>query len=276
MKPHEPPTNGAPVSRGPGDHPLWWLAFLALIAGQAWMTLGLFGTAHAVGPLLDERPVLSGRHPLHLYHGLLGARSFLNRGALSCFDPAFQAGYPKTPVFDDGSRPAELLLTAAGGRYLPSVYKLGVAGLCLLAPCVFAGTARAAGLSRFRACLACGLGMLVWWGKPCRDLLEAGDVDLLTATLAVLAQAGLLLRYHRAGAVERDRRGTDGLPRLVRSPAPDDPVGAAVPLLLLHRRRPPPAALARLPGRRPRGRRRRQSVLAARRRSTTGGFARRL
>ena len=39
--------------------------------------------------------------------------------------------------------------------------------------------------------------MLVWWGKPCRDLLEAGDVDLLTATLALVAQAGLLLRYHR-------------------------------------------------------------------------------
>ena len=190
--------NGAPACRGPGDHPLWWLGLLALVAGQAWMTLGLFGPDHAVGPLLDERPVLSGWHPLHLYHGLLGARSFLNRGTLSCFDPAFQAGYPKTPVFDDGSRPAELLLTAAGGRYLPSVYKLGVAGMCLLAPCVLAGTARAAGLSRFRACLACGLGMLVWWGKPCRDLLEAGDVDLLTATLAVLAQAGLLLRYHRA------------------------------------------------------------------------------
>ncbi len=188
--------NGAPACLGVGDHPLWWIAFLALVAGQAWMTLGLFGSGRAADRLLDDRPVLSGRHPLHLYHGLLGARAFLNRGTLSCYDPAFQAGYPKTPVFDDGSRPAELLLVLCGGRYWPRAYKLGVAGLCLLAPWVFAGAARGAGLSRFRACLACGLGMLVWWGKPCRDLLEAGDVDLLMATLALLAQAGLLLRYH--------------------------------------------------------------------------------
>ncbi len=40
--------------------------------------------------------------------------------------------------------------------------------------------------------------MLVWWGKPCRDLLGAGDVGLLLASLAVLGQMGLLLRYHRA------------------------------------------------------------------------------
>lgn len=162
------------------------------------MTLGLFGPEHTADRLLDDEPILSGRNPLHLYHGLLGARSFLSRGTLSCYDPAFQAGYPKTPVFDDGSRPAELLLALAGGRYLPCVYKFGIAGLCLLAPCMFAGAARGAGLNRFRACLACGLGMLVWWGKPCRDLLEAGDMGLLLAALALLAQIGLLLRYHRA------------------------------------------------------------------------------
>ena len=197
MKPHEPQC-GPPARREPGDHPLWWAALLALVAGQAWMTLGLFGPGHAPDRLLDEQPLLSGRHPLHLYHGLLGARTFINRGGLSCLDPAFQAGYPKTPVFDSGSRPAEMLLAAAGGRWLPNLYKIGLAALCLLSPCVLAAAARGAGLSRFRACLACGLGMLVWWGKPCRDLLEAGDVDLLLATLAVLAQAGLLLRYHRA------------------------------------------------------------------------------
>ncbi len=197
MTPHAPSPNAVPP-RAPGDHPLWWAAFLALLAAQAWMTLGLFGPAHTTDRLLDDQPILSGRHPLHLYHGLLGARSFLESGSLSCYDPAFQAGYPKTPVFDDGSRPAEMLLALAGGRYLPWVYKLGVAGLCLLAPCVFAGAARGAGMNRFRACLACGLGMLVWWGKPCRELLEAGDVGLLLATLAVLAQTGLLLRYHRA------------------------------------------------------------------------------
>jgi hypothetical protein len=33
------------------------------------------------------------------------------------FDPAFHAGYPKTPVFDSGSRPAELFaISKARGR----------------------------------------------------------------------------------------------------------------------------------------------------------------
>jgi hypothetical protein len=198
MEPRKPPSNGAPISAGAGNHPLWWLAFLALAAAQAWMTLGLFSREHTTDRLLDETPVLSGRHPLHLYHGLLGARSWLKRGTPSCYDPTFQAGYPKTPVFDDGSRPAEMLLALTGGQYRPCIYKLGLFGLCMLAPCVFAAAARGAGMSRFRACLACGLGMLVWWGKPCRDLIEAGDIDLLTAALAVLAETGLLLRYHRA------------------------------------------------------------------------------
>jgi hypothetical protein len=203
MKAHEPTPNGIrgltpPARQGPGDHPLWLLAFLALLAAQAWMTLGLFGPGHGAAHLLDDQPILSGRHPLHQYHGLLGARAFLSRGTLSCYDPAFQAGYPETPVFDDGSRPAGMLLAAAGGRWMPAAYKLGVAGLCLLAPCVLLGAARGAGLNRLRACLAAGLGMLVWWGKPCRDLLDSGDVGLLLATLALLAQVGLLLRFHRA------------------------------------------------------------------------------
>ena len=103
MEPLKTPSNGAPASADPGNHPLWWLAFFALVAAQAWMTLGLFSREHTTDRLLDETPVISGRHPLHLYHGLLGARSWLNRGAPSCYDPTFQAGYPKTPVFDDGA-----------------------------------------------------------------------------------------------------------------------------------------------------------------------------
>ena len=43
--------------------------------------------------LLDDRPVVCGRHPVHLYHGYLGARSFAQRGTLSCYDPAFQGRF---------------------------------------------------------------------------------------------------------------------------------------------------------------------------------------
>jgi len=53
-------------------------------------------------------------------------------GRFCCYDPAFQAGYPKTPIFDNGSRPAELFLTIAGGGYRPRAYKIGLALTCVL------------------------------------------------------------------------------------------------------------------------------------------------
>jgi hypothetical protein len=184
--------------RRAGDHPLWLLPWLGLIALQGWLTLGLFGPDRPLERLLDDRPVLSGRHALHLYHGALGARSLRQRGTLSCFDPAFHAGYPKTPVFDSGSRPAELALAITGGAYRPAAYKVLLALACAAAPWLFFVAARGVGLPRAAACLACALGMAVWWGRPCREGIEAGEVDLLLATLLALAQAGFLIRYHRA------------------------------------------------------------------------------
>lgn len=162
------------------------------------MTLGLFGPERPWERLLDDQPIVAGRHPLHLYHGYLGARTLRERGTLSCYDPSFHAGYPKTPVFDSGSRPAELALTLAGASYRPAAYKVGYALLWVLAPLVLFFASRAVGMGRGSACLSSALGLLVWWGQPCQDALEAGDVDLLLATLVVLAQAGLLIRYHRA------------------------------------------------------------------------------
>src|SRR6516165_8703456 len=120
------------------ESPIWYLVGLVLIIWQGWMTLTLFGPDHPWDRLLDDQPIISGRHPLHLYHGTLGARSLLERGTLCCYDPGFQAGYPKTPVFDSGSRPAELFLLLAGGNYRPAAYKIGVAILCLLAPLIVA------------------------------------------------------------------------------------------------------------------------------------------
>jgi hypothetical protein len=195
------PRNGPATQRRVGDHPAWLPVFLALAGGQVWMTLGLFGADHTLDPVLDPRPVLSGRHPLHLYHGTLGARVFLARGSLSCYDPAFHAGYPKTPVFDGGSRPAELALTLAGGNYRPAAYKIGLAVLCAAVPWLLLTAARGAGLSWGGGCLAAGLGLLVWWGQPCREALEAGDVDVLMAGALTVAQAGLLLGYHRRPTV---------------------------------------------------------------------------
>jgi|SRR5579875_3056537 hypothetical protein len=179
-----------------GDHCAWLLLLLALLAWQGWMTLTLFGGEQPWKRLVDDRPILSGRHPLHLYHGYLGARALREHGSLSCYDPTFHAGYPKTPVFDSGSRPAELMLALAGGRYCPAAYKIGVAVICTLVPLFLFAAGRGVGLKRAPACLACVFGLLVWWGQPCRETLESGDIDLLLAALLVLGQAGLLIRYH--------------------------------------------------------------------------------
>jgi hypothetical protein len=177
---------------------LWTALFLALVGWQGWMTLTLFGDDDPWQRLLSDEPIISGRHPLHLYHGYLGAQAFLHSGRLSCYDPAFQAGYPKTPVFDSGSRPAELFLTLAGGQFRPDVYKVGLAVTCLLVPFALLAAARAVGLGAAASVLASAAGVLVWWGAPGRRALEAGDIELLIAGLAVLAHVGLLLRFHRA------------------------------------------------------------------------------
>ncbi len=132
---------------------------------------------------------------LHLYHGYLGARTLTLRGGLSCYDPWFYAGYPKTPVFDGGSRPAELALTLGRGRYQPGIYKVGLALFCLSVPGLTYFAARSVGLTRLTSLVAGLLGLVLWWGKPVRDSLEAGDVDLLLASLMLLLQAALLLRY---------------------------------------------------------------------------------
>jgi hypothetical protein len=177
---------------------LWLVPFAGLVAWQAWMTLGLFGVRQDPAALLDDRPLVSGRHALHLYHGFLGAATLLQCGSLSCYDPNFYAGYPKTPVFDSGSRPAELALAVSGGRLRPGAYKLALAIVCAGVPLLLWLGARGLGLSRGAAALAAALGVLVWWGRPCREDLEAGDVDLLVAAVLVVAQSGLLVRFHRA------------------------------------------------------------------------------
>ena len=188
---------------GPADpgfraSPGWAVVLLGLIVWQGWMALGLFGPDRPWARLFDDQPIVSGRHALHLYHGYLGAWSLIHSGTPCCYDPAFQAGYPKTPIFDSGSRPAKVFLGLTGGTYSPAAYKLGLAGCCLLVPLFLAIAAQGAGLGCGAACLAAALGSLVWWGRPCRTVLEAGDLDLLVAALAGLAHVGLLIRFDRA------------------------------------------------------------------------------
>jgi hypothetical protein len=180
---------------------VWCLVLAGLMAGHGWKTLHLFGGADAWQRLLDDQPIVSGRHPLHLYHGYLGASSFHSRRSFSCYDPAFQACYPKTPVFDSGSRPAELALTLAGGSCDASAYKIGLAVCCLLVPLFIVLASWGAGLSAAQTTLATGAALLVWWSTPGRRALDAGEVDVLFGGLALLAHVSLLLRFDRQPGV---------------------------------------------------------------------------
>ena len=177
--------------------PQWLLAVAGLILAQAGLALALFGSERTATAVFDERPVLSGRHPLHLYHGTLGSANFHRNGATTCYDPNFQAGYPKTPVFDGGCRPAELFLGLAGGGYHPAAYKSGLFCCVLLIPAIFVLAGRGVGLSAGASVLAGALGTLLGWTAPVRRLIEEGEFDFLMAGLFVIAFAAWLIRYSR-------------------------------------------------------------------------------
>lgn len=195
---------------GPADKPLdatvhWnWsmglLGLLFLLCWQTWLALGLFGPESPWQTLLDDRPIFSGAHPQHLYLASLGAQSLASGGTCCVYDPAFAAGYPKTPVFN-GSRLAEIVLLLGGATYNPAAYKVGVLLLCLLVTMLLALAAFGSGLSTAAGLGATALGMLLAWGPAGRLALEAGTNDLHLAALAMLAHAALLMRFHRVPGV---------------------------------------------------------------------------
>jgi hypothetical protein len=179
------------------QQPIWLLGVAGLVIAQAGLALALFGSGQAWSAVTDDRPVLSGRHPLHLYHGTLGAEAFRDHGTTTCYDPQFQAGYPKTPVFDGGSRPAELFLWLGGGTYRPSAYKLGLFVFLLLIPLALVLAARGADLPAAAAVLAGAGGIVLGWSEPVRRMIAEGQLDLLAAGLAALVFVPWLARFTR-------------------------------------------------------------------------------
>src|SRR5262245_1980725 len=192
--------DGPRAAAGFRRRPAWLLPLAGLLVWQGWLVLTLFDAPDAAALRRDDRPVLSGRHPLHQYHARLGARAGRVTDSVCCYDPTFQAGYPKTPLFDGTCRPAELVYLWLGGTDHPGPYKLTLAVGCLLAPLAFVAAGRGLGLPPPAALLAGGLGLAAFWATPARRLLDAGDIDWLFGGLALVAHLGLLVRYERGGA----------------------------------------------------------------------------
>ena len=183
----------APV--GFRQQPGYFVVVALLLIGQGWLTVRLFTPDDTLASLVDDRPLLSGRHALHLYHGMLGVKTWRERGTSCCFDPGYQAGYPKTPIFDGGSRPAEFFQLVGGQR--PAAYKLGLAIACLLVPLAFVGMARGVSMSPAASCTSGLLGTMLWWSDPAQALLREGDVDLLLGGLCVLLHVTWYIRFER-------------------------------------------------------------------------------
>jgi hypothetical protein len=189
-------TPDGPAVPGFRNRPAWLVVTAALAVAQAGLAAHLFGPERPWDALRDARPVLDGRHPLHLYHASLGAGTFRDATAVTCYDPNFQAGYPKTPVFDQAARPMEPVLVALGAReFDPAAYKLGLFALCLLVPLVFVAAARGFGVPAGGTAWAGVGGCVVWWSPPVRGLLDAGHLDLLCVGLAVVLFLGGMARY---------------------------------------------------------------------------------
>ena len=176
------------------------LGLVGLLAWQAWLALGLFGPEAPWLSLVDERPIISGSHPQHLDLGSLGSQALASSGTICVYDPAFQAGYPKTPIFK-GSRIAEITLFLGGGTYNPAAYKVGLLAICLLVPILLMLACLGTGLSGPASLAATALGILLAWGPSGRSAIEAGEGDLLLAALAMLTHAAMLIRFHRVPGV---------------------------------------------------------------------------
>lgn len=179
----------------------WPLALAVTAIVHGWLTLGLFG-AEPWSALTDDRPLVSGRHALHLYHGLLGAQAFRNHARTVCYDPANYAGYPKTPWLDANSKPAELCLWIGGSKYRPAAYKVGVAVVWLALPFVLLLAAGILGWGLAAGCASTWLGLALCWSDFGRSWLWAGDIDLLLAAgLAVVHTALLFAYFDRPGSL---------------------------------------------------------------------------
>lgn len=189
------PADG-PIPQPGGPSRFWTGAVLAAaLAYHGVQSVRLFPSW---GALVDDRPVVMVDHAIHLYHGALGARFAREHGTTWGVDPFFMAGYPETPVWDSSSNLSIAFQLAAGSRYSPRAYKIGLFACTLLAAALVPLGARWAGLDRGEVVAAAALGVLTFWVCVPAVLWRTGLFAFVTASVALGSVLGLLLRFdHR-------------------------------------------------------------------------------
>jgi len=196
------------------------LALLGLFAFHVWLTLLPVGGFAAWRDQDSGKPILTGRHPLHLYHAILGSEGLVHRGQSTGIDPFFHVGYPKTPVFDSGSRFPERILAlvmvlrpglnwwgepGSGPVEDPfepwsksaRTYLRGwLLALCLV-PALLFGISWALRRDLSLALAFTCLGLAVWWSPPSQDALAQGHAEWLFGGLLLAWCHAFFVRFHQ-------------------------------------------------------------------------------
>ncbi len=209
--------------------PIWvrglvLLGILGLCLGNAFLYLAPFGGWGFLTKGFSDQPILLGKHPLHLYHSVLGAKGLINRGSSTCIDPFFHAGYPKTPVFDSDSRIPERVLFMAW-RFFPNqetpntneganigttpwisprefsfatrVYFAQYLGAGICVPLLFLGISWSFKRDGPTALCLLFLGLIIWWSPLAREVERQGHGVWLYGGLLMALCHSLLARYNQ-------------------------------------------------------------------------------
>jgi uncharacterized membrane protein YeaQ/YmgE (transglycosylase-associated protein family) len=178
------------------DRPQWLLALVLVLIGQGGIAVKWLGGFESGSYQFNNLPVTSGEYPLRLYHAGLGAATLRENFGSTCYDPNFQAGYPKTPIFDAAARPLEPVLALCNDHtQWPMVAKWFLLGVTLAIPLVLCAVARGFQIPAMASILVALGGAVLCWMNPVLPLLMRGRFDLVILGLAILLFLGGLARY---------------------------------------------------------------------------------
>jgi hypothetical protein len=178
------------------DRPQWLLALVLVLIGQFGIGVKWLGGFESGSYQFNNEPITSGEYPLRLYHAGLGAETLRSNFGSTCYDPNFQAGYPKTPIFDAAARPLEPALALWNDhQQWPMVSKWFLLSLLLSVPLVLCAVARGFQIPAMASILVALGGAVLCWMNPVLTLLIRGRIDLFCLGLAILLFLGGLARY---------------------------------------------------------------------------------
>jgi len=148
----------------------------------------------------------SGSHPLHQYHAWIGAKGLLKKGCPSAFDPAFHAGYLKTPLFDNQSHPIEWMSAIKSLIVCPDeppilsdvakVYAWYLGGIVFGVPFLVAIGARFAGLNKLETFISAVCSVIVMAMPAGNRAINDGEMGQLLAPSCIVMFTGALVGYH--------------------------------------------------------------------------------